>query len=419
MRGEFWLRRLVPSSHLSSHPAPTLPSPRVVFHVASLGELGGAIPIIAALSRRDFPGTIVLSVGTETGYQRAVQFASSHRTTHLYPLPAPMVEYLPATMTFLRTIQPHLFVSFEAEYLPLLFASLHTRRIHTILVNGRVSKRSLRAYRLFRPFFRPIFGNFARLGMTSETYRERAISLGADPNKTFVTGSSKYDGILERRQAACPQRWQHLTENRWPVLVAGSLRGRECRWIPHIVKTLVKDFPRLLAILAPRHLHRVGEIERELGQLGLENRRLSALAGNIVQPPTVIVVDSFGILFELYAIADVTFCGGTFEPIGGHNLLEPVVWGKRVCHGPFVHKLEGEVQVLHEHGAGITCPTPSKFAEVVRHLLSLSPSLTISQDTHERIFCTLSGASRTYASWILELSSFAARKGSHHEHLAP
>jgi 3-deoxy-D-manno-octulosonic-acid transferase len=64
---------------------------------------------------------------------------------------------------------------------------------------------------------------------------------------------------------------------------------------------------------------------------------------------SVILVDRIGVLFDLYALGDLIFCGGTLEPIGGHNILEPAAWGKPIFYGPHMEKVREEHNTLEAH----------------------------------------------------------------------
>lgn len=392
----FWLRRL------NGRPD-RLPeiSPRIVFRVASLGELSGAVPVIRHLRKSGFSGSITISVGTPVAYRKAKTLEILDPFTAVVPSP---LENPVAIKTFLKAIQPDLFVNFETEYWPVLFYWLRQYKIPTILCNGRISYRSFNAYKSLSGLFSPIFSHFLRMGMVSDVHRERAILLGALPDSTFVTGSSKYDDLYERRSEEKLRHWRRkiLGDNDRPVIVAGNLRGSECYTVLEAVKSLRNDFPDLLAILAPRHLHRVGDIIREAAKEGITASLLSSFAekGAGKEKVTLMVVDFFGVLFELYGIADVTFCGGTFEPIGGHNIVEPAVWGKRVLYGPFIQKVEMEHNVLSNWGIGVMCRNKDELLGHLREMLKNRSS--ISGDEVTQALKRLSGASITYSSWIME-----------------
>lgn len=377
-------------------------SPRVVLNAASLGELNGVFPVVRALKELGFAGTIVLSVGTPGAYRKAKAVITSELSTKVIPAP---LETPGSVKAFLDAVRPDLFVNFEAEYWPVLFSGLRYCKIPAILANGRISERSFRAYNLLSVFFSPIFRYFSRLGVISETHRNRAIHLGADPDRTIVTGSSKYDELLAKTDRNTAGRWRRIliSDGRNPVIVAGNLRGRECSMIVEAVEMLKGEFPRLLAVVAPRHLHRVAEIRREADARKLRCCLLSRILttkGLNVEEISIVIVDSFGLLFDLYSIADVAFCGGTFEPVGGHNIMEPAVWGKKVLYGPFIQKVEVEHEVLERRGIGILC---RNFEEFIEHLRkTIHTNNVVPENVVEEAIRELSGASRIYASWIME-----------------
>lgn len=377
--------------------------PRVVLHAASLGELSGVFPVVIVLRKLGFSGAIVLSVGTPSAYQKAKAVMAGESSTLIVPAP---LETPGSVKAFLDAVQPDIFVNFEAEYWPVLFSGLRRHRIPVILVNGRISEGSLKAYKLFYPFFRPIFRYFTRLGMVSETHRNRAISIGANPEFTFVTGSSKYDDLLTRRDSEAANRWRRLlaADGREPVIVAGNLRGRECSMIVELIERLKGEFPKVLGILAPRHLYRVGEIAKEAKARKLRSCLLSEILANVgspVEESSVVIVDSFGVLFQLYGISDVSFCGGTFEPVGGHNILEPAVWGRKVLYGPSIHKVQVEHEILQRKGIGIFCHDFEEFVANLRR--TIHGNTVVPEGVVEEAMAEISGASNTYGSWIMEL----------------
>jgi 3-deoxy-D-manno-octulosonic-acid transferase len=78
----------------------------------------------------------------------------------------------------------------------------------------------------------------------------------------------------------------------------------------------------------------------------------------------VVLVDRIGILFELYGIGDLIFCGGTLEPVGGHNILEPAAWGKAVFYGPNVQKVQHEHLTLRSFGGSFEVRDADELLEV-------------------------------------------------------
>jgi 3-deoxy-D-manno-octulosonic-acid transferase len=104
-------------------------------------------------------------------------------------------------------------------------------------------------------------------------------------------------------------------------------------------------------VLAPRRIERVEEIRRQMEDLHLPSQSWTDLhsAG---RSAGVVIVDTMGELAALYGIATVAFVGKSlFSPGGGHSLLEPVVQGVPVIHGPFVENSAGTADQLGRLGA--------------------------------------------------------------------
>jgi 3-deoxy-D-manno-octulosonic-acid transferase len=185
--------------------------------------------------------------------------------------------------------------------------------------------------------------------MHSEEDRQNALSVGANPERTVVLGSSKYDGLLQKVRPEAARHWRDLLgiQPQVPVMVGGSLRRSECIQLMGIYLQLCDETPDLIGIMAPRHMERIPEISRWLDDRGVPFQFLTRIESGAEQREArIILVDRIGALFELYALGDLIFCGGTFEPIGGHNILEPAAWGKAVFYGPNIQKVFYEHQTL-------------------------------------------------------------------------
>jgi 3-deoxy-D-manno-octulosonic-acid transferase len=182
--------------------------------------------------------------------------------------------------------------------------------------------------------------------MHSEEDRENIVALGVPPGRTLVLGSSKYDGLMAKAHPEKAARWRKLLEipPGLPVVVGGSLRRSECTRILEIFLALQRAEPQLVGLFAPRHMDRIPQMVEWLQGRGAAFQLLTDLEnGKEARRSSIVLVDRIGVLFEIYSLGDLIFCGGTFEPIGGHNILEPAAWGKPVFYGPHLQK------VLYEH----------------------------------------------------------------------
>ncbi|MHC1742588.1 MAG: 3-deoxy-D-manno-octulosonic acid transferase [Syntrophobacteraceae bacterium] len=341
-------------------PQPSPGQPTLWFHAASVGEVTGAVPTIREVRRAYPDARLVLSVGTQTGYRSACSRVPPDVTVVPFPLDFPHV-----LRRALADIRPSLFVAFESEFWPNLFRMLRERAIPAILLNGRLSARSLARYRALKSVFDPVFLHFRWLAMSAEADRRHVLAMGVREERVLVLGTSKFDGLSGRVDPESVDRWRQrlsLPPGR-PVLIGGSLRKSECIALLRVYRELSRVEPELLGIFVPRHLERVDVMARWLQEEAIPFHLLSRLeAGVETRTARVVLVDRMGILFDLYGLGDLVFCGGTLEPIGGHNILEPAAWGKAVFYGPNIQKVMDEHRALEVRGAGILVQDEQELA---------------------------------------------------------
>jgi 3-deoxy-D-manno-octulosonic-acid transferase len=331
--------------------AATKGTPRFWFHAASVGEVTGAMATIHLLRERSPGAAIWLTVGTPTGFRFAGEKLGDVTQIQPFPLDFPWV-----IQRAFHSIRPDVYIALEGEFWPNLYWQLHSRHVPALLLNGRISEGSAKNYRRAKGLFQPIFRRFRWLAMHSEADRQRATALGAPTERTLVLGSAKYDSLLARTANRLASSWHDAFGilGDTPVVVGGSLRRSECTELLRVFKELRQARPRLVGIFAPRHLDQLPRMTDWLQSAKLPFQLSSRLRlGLEKRLSPVVLVDEMGVLFDLYALGDLVFCGGTLEPLGGHNILEPAAWGKVVFYGPHVDRVRAEHQSLQSCGAGI------------------------------------------------------------------
>ena len=319
--------------------------PRIWFHAVSIGEVSGAIPTLLALKKELPQAGIFLTSGTPQG----IQFAVERLPADVPVLPFPL-DFPKCVARAMRTLDPDLFVNFETEFWPNFYRSLEAGHVPALLLNGRISESSERFYKTFSPLFRPVFDQFDRMAMGSEEDRDRAVRVGVPPGKMIVVGSSKYDGLLGKANPETPRYWREMLRigDRTPVVIGGSLRGSECIKLMRVFREIRASSPNALGIFVPRHIHNIRKMCRWLSNERIPYDLLTQVeAGLRPRSAPVVLVDRIGVLFELYSVGDLIFCGGTLEPVGGHNILEPAAWAKPVFYGPHLKKVLREHRILH------------------------------------------------------------------------
>ncbi len=301
-------------------------------HAASLGEVGVAGSIIGSLMKAGTDCRVTVSTMTEHGRDLAVKKFGGRAAVIYAPFDSP------ATVNgALSRIRPHVLVFLETELWPSWLFEAKRRGVKICLLNGRISERSIRGYLKVRPFFKTVLNCFDRFSMISIKDARRMARMGADPLKIMVSGNAKYDTLVMDVDPAAEQEIRTLLNigETDRVFVAGSTRGGEEEKVLAAYKTVLKDFPDTILIIAPRHIVRAPSIGSMVSKNGLGYQlRTSIGKGKGRRTEKIIIMDTFGELFKVYSVGTVVFCGASLVPLGGQNPMEPAAWGKVVLYGP-------------------------------------------------------------------------------------
>jgi 3-deoxy-D-manno-octulosonic-acid transferase len=290
------------------------------------------------------------------------------------------VFYFPFDWAFIvrRTlgiVNPRVFVMMETEIWPNLLRLCRARGVRTLVINGRISSRSYPRYRLIRPFFKRVLADVDRFCMQSEESARRLIDLGADPPRVSVTGSLKFDSLQIPTPTAHGKprervlRYFRVSATR-NVIVAGSTMRSEEAAILGAFARIKSSSPGALLILAPRQPERFSEVEKLAKDAGFVVARRSNLAIDTDPRADVVVLDTFGELAQVYQLATVVFVGGSLADHGGHNILEPAVFGKPIVFGPHMHNFKEIAATFLANGAAVQVHSARELEEAVQALVS-------------------------------------------------
>src|SRR5712671_3220801 len=327
-------------------------------HAVSVGEALTARALAADLKERYPRLRLFLSTTTMPGQQ--VAKASLGRIVDA-------VFYFPFDWSFivrrtLNLVKPRLFIMMETEIWPNLLRLCRQRGVKSVVVNGRISSRSYPRYRLIRPFFRRVLADIDRFCMQSEESARRLIDLGADPSRVTVTGSLKFDSLEtpgapshgKPRQRVL--RFFRVSANRTVIVAGSTMRGEEAA-VLHAFKRVKTTMPSALLIVAARQPERFGEVERLARTAGFVTMRRSELPIDAEPRADVVVLDSIGELAEVYQLATAVFVGGSLADYGGHNILEPAIFGKPIVFGPYMQNFKEIADAFLSNDAAIQVQT--------------------------------------------------------------
>jgi tetraacyldisaccharide 4'-kinase len=354
----------------SPHGPPHLMTPRIWIHAVSVGEVMAVVPLVKVL-RRDHPrallvGSTVTDLGQETMKAKLPELDA--------------VCYLPFDLGWsvgrtIASIRPTLFLFAETELWPNLLLALHRSGVPAVMVNGRVSERSVRRYRWIGPFIRRVVRSLTALTVQREADRERFIRLGADPARVTVCGNLKADGTAaSAMDAGALKRAMGLGgSGAERLIIVGSTHDPEEAVAARAFLDLSARDSGLRLCIAPRHLNRCDAIEVVLRGMELSPVRRSRLpvSGRAwTDAREVVLLDTMGELAAGYELASVVVLGGTFAPIGGHNLLEPAAAGRPVLFGPHIGQWKSVAEELAGAGGAIGVSDASELVRVLGRLLA-------------------------------------------------
>lgn len=352
--------------------APPLPpdppkGPCIWIHALSVGEVISAIPLVRAVKRRFPVKRIVFTVTTAQGMEIARKSLEGEGV-HLLAMP---LDFWWSMHRIIRHIRPAAFILVETDLWPGLILTLKGRGIRSVLVNGRISPRTLRSYQRFGGLMRLLFNAFEGCLMQSALDRVRLLSIGVDQHRVRAAGNIKFDS--EWTPMSKTERRDLLDALRLgpedTVWVAGSTHQGEEASVLEVFSKLHKRFPGLRLIIAPRRIEQSEEILAAGTAMGMKTALRTEL-GPETGPYDVLVVNTIGELGRIYGIGTVSFVGGSLVPVGGHNLLEPAGFGCPVLFGPHTHNFVAMSQLLIEAGGGKRVKDPEDLFNSMSGLLS-------------------------------------------------
>ena len=307
--------------------------PVIWVHAVSLGEVVAAVPLVRMLRARHAEYRLIVTTVTETGREAVEQRLAGVAEHRYVPLDFPWV-----VSSVIKQLRPALFICVETELWPNLLRILSGRGVPVVLVNGRLSSQSYRGYRFIRPLMKQMLACVTACLMQSDRDAKRITDLGAPADRVLCTGNIKFDQpVPQIEQTDAGDLQNLLLADGEELFVAGSTHPGEEEQLLASYRTLLPQYPGLVFLLAPRHIERAAHVEAVAIAQGFAVVRRSLLPNRYVpaKGPRVIILDTRGELATVYRYAVATFVGGTFVPIGGHNLLEPAILGKPVFFGPY------------------------------------------------------------------------------------
>lgn len=340
----------------------------ILIHASSLGEINLLEPFIKKILV-DESKNLIISVVTDTGYNQAILKYKSPNVKVVY---FPLDNYFAIKKLF-KNVSLEKTIIVETEIWP-NFINYTFKQSKLYLINGRISERSFKKYNRVKNYLKSFLNKFEYLIMQTEEDKERIIKLGASSEKVYNYGNLKFDINFDNYEEEELQEFRNRLGVDGKVFVAGSTRDGE----EEIILRVFKKLKGYKLLIVPRHLQRIGQIEELL------NGENYSLYSQRIKDSDIIIVDSMGILRKCYAIAHVTFVGGTLVDIGGHSLLEPLYYGKKPIFGKYLQNVKDIANEMLKLNLGYRVENINEFSKAIDEIEKESYSYEAIKDFLER-----------------------------------
>ena len=354
--------------------APKLPvksdgKKRIWFHAVSVGEVNLLKPIVAEMDASRPDWEFVVSATSKTGYELAQKLFGARTAVFYCPL-----DFSWAAKRALRRIQPDMLVLVELELWPNLIKFANKSGAKVAIVNGRVSDEAFQTYFRIRRFLASTFRKIDLIAAQDDVAANYFRRLSPVPERVFVSGSIKFDGVKTDRNNPATQALAKLAGIRETdvVYLCGSTQDPEEAGALETYRRLHRDYPALKLIVVPRHKERFEEVAKLFDASEFEWTRRSTLTEPIdpaAEKSRVILVDALGELGAWWGLAKIAFVGGSWGNRGGQNMLEPAGYGAAVSFGPNTRNFRAIVEaLLREDAAKVVADVDEARAFVKRCL---------------------------------------------------
>lgn len=327
-------------------------------HVASVGELNSAIPIIKKMAKknREFLVTSCTKSSAEAFAKANLKF-----TTHQFaPLDCPKF-----IKSFLKYWNPDMGILVDSEIWPNLITEA-SKEMPLLLLNARLSDKSWKRWCYFPATARKLFSCFSRVMPTSADDKKK-ISTFVSDDKIIDIGNLKYAEPIISDEKLDAAKWLKNEIKNRPSWIAATIHEEEIESIINAHLLLQQNTQNVLSIIAPKHLKTVESIENLAQQHNLKIAKRS-LKDALSSDVNVYILDTVGELNAMFSATDIAFVGGSLFDHGGHNIIEPARFANAILSGPHTHNFRDIVTEFQKEKALLIVQDSQELAKQIEKL---------------------------------------------------
>jgi 3-deoxy-D-manno-octulosonic-acid transferase len=353
--------------------------PRILIHAVSVGEVNAIRGLVERLAADHLAPEIVVSATTDTGFARAKALFAERHAVIRTPF-----DFSGAVRRWFGRVKPDLLVLVELELWPNMTRHADAAGVPVVVVNGRLSDRSIVRYRRVKPLVRGMFARATAVLAQNDIYAARFAELGS--REALVSGNMKWDSIAIRDEVpdAASLRDELGLPADAPVVVAGSTEpGEEV-----LLRAALPEGVRL--VIAPRKPEWWDGVAANLPGCVRRSRKERGGADT-----RFYLLDTIGELGMAYSFADVVVMGRSFGKLYGSDPIEPASLGKPVVIGPRVHDFRDVVAAFKARDGIVQCEAAELKAVLARLFASETERSAIAARARDTIREEQGGSART------------------------
>lgn len=322
-------------------------------HVASLGEYEQGLPIMEAFKKEHPEYKIVLTFFSPSGYEIRKNNKIADITLYL-PL-----DTKSNVQQFLDIVTPQMVFFIKYEFWPNYLNELKNRNIPTYLVSGIFRENQL-FFKSYGGFYREALKAFDHLFVQNETSKSLLSTIGF--SNVTVHGDTRFDRVAQIVERTQPLAYIEKFKNNTTTIVIGS------SWIDdeEVYLPYINSSENIKFIIAPHNI-KEEEISRLISKINKQVIRFSSYDEKDLTTADVFIIDTIGILTQIYAYADIAYVGGAFKT-GLHNILEPATYGTPVVIGPKYEKFQ-EAKDLVALGSCLVVNNTEELSTTINRLI--------------------------------------------------
>ena len=343
------------------HNKPDTTKKLIWFHGASIGEINSLIPIIKYFLKNKDLNILITSVTQSSAKIFLDEFKNEKNISHKYfPLDVPFL-----IKDFIHKYNPKIAIFVDSEIWPNYIKEIKKKEIPVILLNGRITDKTLNRWLLIEKFAKQIFSSFDICLASSVNSKENLKKLGAKNISYF--GNLKYIDNFKKLNML-EKNIENSLHGREVWLAASTHQNEEIFCI-ETHKLIKKRFPNILTVIAPRHINRVNKIISEIKKTNIKIEVIGNKDSPINKDTEIILLNSFGSLSKYYQHCKNVFMGKSLSKklilVGGQNPLEAARLSCKIYHGPFIYNFREIYEFLASEGISELAENPHDLSNKI------------------------------------------------------